>query len=142
MGKSVKMPKYALPDPKEIIDKEVEVNRFDMVNPYGSTKWTKDPATGRFTQTVSLADDVEAIRQQQIQRASEGTNKNPFEALAQASPEMAGISAGLQQRVAGNLGGNSSKPQAQRPTSAPPVPSPAVQQQIQQSPVAKMNAGG
>ena len=135
MGKSVKMPEYALPDPLEIIDKEVEVNRFDMQNPYGSTKWTKDPATGRFTQTTALAPEVEAIRQQQIQRASTGTNKNPMESLARMNPQMAGIMAGAQQRIGDNLGGNpqgGGKPQAPRPQAAPAVQSPAV----------KMQAGG
>ena len=132
MGKSVKMPKYALPDPLEIIDKEVEVNRFDMNNPYGSTKWTKDPATGRFTQTVALEDDVEAIRQQQIQRASTGTNKNPFEAMAAMNPQMAGIMSGVSQRLENNVSGQGNKPQAPRPQSQPAV----------QSPAAKVQAGG
>ena len=127
MGKSVKMPKTALPDPMEIIDKEVEVNRFDMQNPYGSTKWTKDPATGRFTQTVALNEDVEAIRQQQMERAKVGTNKNPFEAMARMNPEMAGINAGISQRLSNNVSSpNGGKPQSPRPENQPAVQSPAV----------------
>jgi hypothetical protein len=137
MGKSVKLPEQALPDPLEIIEKEVEVNRFDMANPYGQTQWEKGP-DGRFKQTVSLSPEVEAIRQQQLQRASQGTIKNPMAALANASPMMGGIMAGAAQRVSNNLGGpapsGGGKPQGSTGKGGPPAVQPPAAAQLQPQP--------
>lgn len=44
---------------------ELGAARPDQTTPFGSVNWAKDPTTGEWTQTTSLAPEYEALRQQQ-----------------------------------------------------------------------------
>ena len=123
MGKSVDLPEYATPDPEEIMNMEVEYNRYDTTNPYGTTAWTRDPESRKFHQEVTLAPEYEQLRQQQFNRQAKGLVKNPFSALAEASPGMGRIMAGAAQRVGERYDAEpGAKPPTFQPEPLPPIP--------------------
>lgn len=61
----------------QLSQQAIDKNRVDQVNPYGTLTWSKDPATGRWTQTESLNPDAAATlkAEQQAQLALANTGQ-------------------------------------------------------------------
>lgn len=47
---------------QEAVDRQTLANRSDQYTPEGSLKWTQDPATGRWTQTITESEDIQKAR--------------------------------------------------------------------------------
>lgn len=126
--KSPQLPDYATPNPMDIIDKEAEVNRYDVSNPYGSSSWSQDPATGRYSQDVELSPEIQGIFDQQLSRTMAGSNKNPFEAFSSMTGDtgnniMQGLLGKVGDRYAPEGGMGSKPPTSQTPPQmGPPSP--------------------
>lgn len=139
------MPEIDQPDPFEIMEAEVEYNRYDTENPYGITQWTRDPGTKRFKQTVTLNPEYEALRKQQVERQNRGLVMNPFAALNDAAPGVGRIMSGAMQRVGerydGQVPGN--KPPAFNPSQIQAQPQPnAAQYVANPAPAGNLTPGG
>jgi len=65
-GKAPTLKQPQAPDPYKLIEEQAKVNRPNQVGPLGSTKYTKDPNTGYWTETKEFSPDIQKLYDERV----------------------------------------------------------------------------